>query len=232
MNEFPAGFGEQLGKELVYLLATKAHPSLSGNEWEEIFARCIGAEWQSSNVGLDDVALGNCAWGAKTISVQKADPAKKKRVRLIAGRNSPVYSFGETSISSETDPQELGTEVLAIWNARVQSVKASFPYVRTVVLLRKSNLREVAVFEFETTEYDPDQFTWQWNERENLEGYDKKTGEHRFTWQPHGSQFTIIEPVPEHLLIVKITQEPPKIKPQDLLQQIGFSEDWITVVQK
>jgi len=33
---------------------------------------------------------------------------------------------------------------------------------------------------------------------DNLEGYDRSGDAHVFTWQPHGSQFTIIENVPEH----------------------------------
>ena len=28
---------------------------------------CVGAEWKPSNVGLDDVVLDNCCWGAKTV---------------------------------------------------------------------------------------------------------------------------------------------------------------------
>ena len=68
LNQFPADFGQKLGKEIVYLLATKSTPSLEGSEWEQIFASCIGAEWKPSNVGLDDVILGVCAWGAKTMT--------------------------------------------------------------------------------------------------------------------------------------------------------------------
>ena len=44
LNQFPADFGRKLGKEIVYLLATKPIPSLEGSEWEHIFASCIGPE--------------------------------------------------------------------------------------------------------------------------------------------------------------------------------------------
>ena len=33
-------------------------------------------------------------------------------------------------------------------------------------------------------------------------------GEHCFTWQPHGSQFTIIEDVPDKGLVIRIKQPP------------------------
>lgn len=82
LNEFPKEFPYTLGRELVYLLASKGKAILEGPEWEAIFAICIGAEWKPSNVGLDDVILGNTAWGAKT--VKATNPSKQKKVRLIS----------------------------------------------------------------------------------------------------------------------------------------------------
>ena len=67
LNNFPTKFVDTLVKNIVYLLATKSSMSLEGNEWEQIFAECIGADWKPSNVGLDDVILENCCWGAKTV---------------------------------------------------------------------------------------------------------------------------------------------------------------------
>ena len=60
LNKFPSKFIDTLAKEIVYMQATKSSMSLEGNEWEQIFAECIGAEWKPSNVGLDDVVLDNC----------------------------------------------------------------------------------------------------------------------------------------------------------------------------
>ena len=42
LNKFPKGFALLLGKEIVYLLATRSEPRLEGSDWEEIFSRCIG----------------------------------------------------------------------------------------------------------------------------------------------------------------------------------------------
>ena len=39
LNRFPPDFPFSLGKQIVYLLATKGKPSLQGSEWEEIFAQ-------------------------------------------------------------------------------------------------------------------------------------------------------------------------------------------------
>lgn len=90
LNSFGADFPYKLGREIIYLLASKGRSVLEGAEWEEIFAACIDAEWKPSNVGLDDVVLGNTAWGAKTVKAKH--PSKQKKVRLISGRNSIVYS--------------------------------------------------------------------------------------------------------------------------------------------
>jgi hypothetical protein len=228
LNEFPKEFPFMLGKELIYLLASKGKPELEGSEWERIFANCIGAEWKPSNVGLDDVVMGNTAWGAKTVKASK--PSEQKKVRLISGRNSPVYSFGE-KIDTNDDPNLIGKLVLEIWNERVSSIREKFKHVRTVVLIKSNDLSEVTVFEFETTRYDEDLFEWKWNENNNLIGIDKKTEEHKFTWQPHGSQFTIIEEVPAKCLVIRIKQPEPLNKEQ-ILTTLGFQMSWITVIQK
>jgi len=228
LNDFPKDFGYSLAREIVYLLATKGKPVLEGQEWEEIFATCIGAEWRPSNVGLDDVVMGNCAWGAKTVKAHK--PSDQKAVRLISGRNSPVYSYGVTKIS-EVDPEHLGNQILEIWNDRVTGVRKYYKHLRTIVMIKSSDLSEVAVFEFETIRYDQELYLWKWNKNGNLEGFEKFTNLHRFTWQPHGSQFTIIEDVPDDCMVVKI-KLPSTLNKNQILEQIGFDKSWVTVTKK
>lgn len=226
LNEFPKDFPFLLGKELIYLLASKGKAELEGSEWESIFADCIGAEWKPSNVGLDDVVMGNTAWGAKT--VKATNPATHKKVRLISGRNSPIYSFGER-IDTDADPNLIGKLVLEIWNERVSAIREKFKHARTIVLIKSNDLSEVVVFEFETIRYDEGLFIWEWNKNHNLVGKDKKTGEHRFTWQPHGSQFTIVEEVPSKKLIIKV-KKPSILDKEQVLKTLGFDQSWITVI--
>jgi len=228
LNSFQSDFPFLVGKEIIYLLATKGKPELEGSEWENIFANCIGADWKPSNVGLDDVVLGNTAWGAKT--VKATNPANQKKVRLISGRNSPVYSFGG-KIDTKLDPNKIGSQILDIWNARVSAVREKFKNLRTVVLIKSNDLSEVVVFEFETIRYDNELFSWEWNKNKNLQGFNIKNKDHCFTWQPHGSQFTIIEDVPSKRLIIKVKQ-PPILNKENVLKTIGFDKSWITVTQK
>jgi hypothetical protein len=227
LHDFPKDFPLTLGKEIIYLLATKNRASLEGSEWEATFANCIGAEWKPSNVGLDDVVLGNTAWGAKT--VKASNPARCKQVRLISGRNSIVYSFGER-IDASVDPNLPGAQVLQIWNARVTSIREKYQNLRTVALIKSNDLTTVKVFEFDTIRYDPELFYWEWNKSNNLEGFDKDNKQHRFTWQPLGSQFTIKEDVPENSIVIKV-KTPPPIEKDKLFDSIGFDPSWITILK-
>lgn len=230
LNQFNSEFPYILGQEIVYLLASKGRADLQGNEWEQIFALCIGAEWKPSNVGLDDVVMGNTAWGAKTVKSGVKDFTDLKKVRLISGRNSPVFSFGST-IDTSIEPNLVGEQVLEIWNERVSAIREKFKHLRTVVLVKSNDLSQVAVFEFDTIRYDAELFNFIWNKNGNLEGFIKGTKDKQFVWQPHGSQFTIIEKVPEETLILKIKQ-PEVLDKEKILTAIGFDKSWVIIKRK
>ena len=171
--------------------------------------------------------LEQTAWGAKT--VKNIKPSAVAKVRLISGRNSPVYSFGDKEISN-CELNDLGEKILAIWNERVAGVRRLYKHVRTVVLIKSNDLLELAAFEFDTVIYPAEQYWWQWNERNNLEGYTKQDDRHIFTWQPHGSQFTIIEDVPKERFAIKI-KEPPHLDRDAVLRSIQFDDSWIQILR-
>jgi len=228
LNKFPADFPLRLGKEIVFHLATRRTPRLEGSDWEEIFAKIIDADWRPSNVGLDDVVLQQTAWGAKTVKNPK--PSEVRNVRLISGRNSPTFSFGDTKVI-DRDASELGEKILRIWNERVTGVKQKFKNLRTVVLIKGDGLREVSVFELDTVRYLHEDYWWQWNGRRNLEGYSVSSDKHVFTWQPSGSQFTIKEDVPDERLVIRVKQ-PPMVNSAKVLEEIGFDDSWVEVISK
>jgi hypothetical protein len=89
LNQFPPDFLQKLGQEMVFFLMTRRTPRLEGNDWEEIFARLVCAQWKPSNVGLDDIVFEQCAWGAKTVKARK--PSEARKVRLISGRNPRIF---------------------------------------------------------------------------------------------------------------------------------------------
>jgi hypothetical protein len=180
-------------------------------------------------VGLDDIVLGHTAWGAKTVKNRK--PSTAFKVRLISGRNNPGYSFGSKAArAAKHDPEKVGKQILSIWNARIYELGRKFKHLRTIVLIKSNDLREVAVFEFETVRYQIPKYQWQWNENGNLEGYTKGGREHRFTWQPHGSQFTIIEDVPKSRLAIRVSM-PPQIDHGKVLKELKFDKTWVTILE-
>jgi len=225
-NQFPKNFHLGLGREIVYLLATRITPRLEGSDWEEIFSRLIGGRWKPSNVGLDDVLLEQTAWSAKT--VKASNPASIQKVRLISGRNSPAYSYDKNNIRDEK-PEIIADMVLSIWNERVSAVRQKYENLRTVVLIKSDDLLELSAFEFETVRYDPELYKWKWNKNNNLEGWEKQNDQHSFTWQPHGSQFTIIKPIPKNRLSIRIKQPPP-LNRDKVLDTLEFDESWIEII--
>lgn len=227
LGQFPTDFALNLGKELVYLLATRDPPTLEGSDWEQIFAKCVGAAWTPSNVGLDDVQLHQMAWSAKTVKIK--NPFSVKRVRLISGRNSPDYSYEVENVHTE-DPAKLGEMILGIWNARITDVRKKFATTRTVVLIKGEDLSTVSVFEEEALKFLPEEYEWDWNQKGNLEGYVKGTNDKKFTWQPHGSQFTITTNVPENRLKIRI-RRPPILDRDEVLAQLKFDPSWIEIVR-
>ncbi|MEP0712182.1 hypothetical protein [Algoriphagus sp.] len=99
------------------------------------------------------------------------------------------------------------------------------------MLVKSEDLSQVAVFEFDTIRYDQELFEFHWNKRGNLEGFIKETEFKKFVWQPHGSQFTIIEEVPKSSLIIKLRQ-PEKLNRDKILEAIGFDKSWVTVEKR
>ena len=196
---------------------------MSGDDWGDIFAAAVNGTHLNSPLGIADVALGNTAWSAKTVKAN--NPIGTTRVRLISGRNAPVYSFHNDD--SFADIQETGKQVLEIWNDRVEKATEQYPHLRTVVLIRDMENFRFKVFETQTAQFDPADYTWNLNARKNLEGRTVQGGIHTFTWQPHGAQFTIIRPVSGSARSFEV-RKPGTLNPQQVLSSLGYSQNWVT----
>lgn len=227
LNKFPADFSFNVGEQLIYILATRGETDIEGKEWEQIFANAIGAEWKPSNVGLDDIVMGNTAWGAKSVKHKK--PSTHKSVRLISGRNDLQYSYDYIAKPGE-DADAVGEMVLNIYNERVAKIRETHKHLRVIILIRSYDLTESVIFESDAIMYQPEKYYWKWNSKNNLEGYSKKDNKHKFTWQSGGTQFTIIEEVPAKHLVIKL-KKPPLIKKDFVLDMVGFDKSWISVTK-
>ena len=225
INEIPETIVRHIGKEFIYMLCI-GRKDLTGDDWGNVFARAVGGTHLQSPVGIADVVFDKMAWSMKT--VKSSNPQRiDAPIRLISGRCSPDYSYGITD--PHEDIQKTGRAVLNIWNERVNIAYDYYNPVRTSILVRSYDMLSFSLFEEENHRYVVNRYRWEENKNGNLIGMDIETGMPRFTWQPHGSQFTIHTQIPKTALKFRIKQ-PPTLDIDATLAQINFSDDWIELL--
>ena len=215
----------KIGSYFVYLLYI-GRKDITGTDWGDAFSDAIGGKHLDSPVGIADVVFEKTAWSMKT--VKNSTPFNCKNIRLISGRCSPDYSYGITD--PHDDIQKTGRAVLGIWNERVNIAQDNYSTVRTSVLVRSNDLLSYCLFEEENHRYRTNDYYWEVNANGNLIGKSLETNEVCFTWQPHGSQFTIHTKVPENGVRFEI-QQPPLLTKENILDTIHFDKSWVRIIQ-
>ena len=89
-------------------------------------------------------------------------------------------------------------------------------------MVKCPNLNRIVIFEKETELYQSADFRWEWNSRKNLNGFagNKKI----FTWQPHGSQFTLNDiAIPQNASVIDIGSSK-KLSKDDILTLAEWSD--------
>lgn len=215
----------KIGSYFVYLLYI-GRKDITGTDWGDAFSDAIGGKHLDSPVGIADVVFKKMAWSMKT--VKNSTPFNCKNIRLISGRCSPDYSYGITD--PHDDIQKTGRAVLGIWNERVNIAQDNYSTVRTSVLVRSNDLLSYCLFEEENHRYRTNDYYWEVNANGNLIGKSLETNEVCFTWQPHGSQFTIHTKVPENAVRFEI-QQPPLLTKENILDTIHFDKSWVRIIQ-
>ena len=224
INIFPKEIIKKIGGYLIYLIYI-GRKDISGNDWGDAFADAISGIHLDSPIGIADVVLDKNCWSMKTVKTK--DPFSCKSVRLISGRCSPDYSYGITD--PHKDVQKTGEAVLNIWNERINIAADHYSRLRTGILVRSNDLLSYSLFEEETHRYRTTDYHWEVNSNGNLIGLDRAE-KICFTWQPHGSQFTIHTEVPEEAVKFRIKQ-PPTLQKDDVLKGINFDESWIQIFE-
>ena len=215
----------EIGKWITYYFAI-GKSDINGEDWGDIFAKAISGEHLGKPLGLADVVCEGMAWSVK--SVKHTTPHTSNNIRVISGRCSPDYSYGIND--AHEDVQQTGTAVLSIWNERINIAKEKFEPLRTSVLVRNFNTLEFTLFEHEAVRYVTSDFEWRVNKNGNIQGYNIGTGSHCFTWQPHGSQFTILLNIPPYASKFKV-KRPPIFDFEQTMKQIGFDPSWVTIIK-
>lgn len=224
INEIPDDIIVKIAGYFAYLLYV-GRKDIKGDDWGDAFARAIGGIHLDSPVGIADVVLGKMAWSMKT--VKNVNPLSVRRVRLISGRCSPDYSYGIQD--PHKDIEQTGRAVLGIWNERVNLALDNYNPVRTLVLVRSEDCLSFCMYEKETHRYASSDYVWEVNKNGNLIGKSIISGKTVFTWQPHGSQFTIHEDIPSNAIKFRI-KCPPVILPEDILKTIDFDSSWVEII--
>ncbi len=223
LGEFTESMIYEMSRWLVYNFAI-GKSNISGEDWGDIFAKSIDGNHLSRPLGLADVVLEGQAWSVK--SIQHKNPHSCKIIRVICGRNSPDYSYGIKN--THKDPQKTGRAVLGIWNERVNIALDKFDSLRTAILIRNINSLEFTLFETDAHKFVSNEYEWRENKRGNLEGHNRSSNFHRFTWQPHGSQFTIKYQVPVSAVRFQI-KRPPVFELKETMSRIGFDKSWVAI---
>ena len=223
LNLFPENIIKKIGSYFVYLIYI-GRKDISGEDWGDAFADSVGGIHLDSPVGIADVVLGKNCWSMKTVKAK--EPFSSTNIRLISGRCSPDYSYGITD--PHKDIQKTGEAVLNIWNERINMANDHYSHVRTIILIRSYDLLSYRLFEEKTIRYRTTDYHWKVNNNGNLIGLDAYERV-CFTWQPHGSQFTIHTEVPKDAIKFCV-RKPPKLQKEDVYKAIDFNENWITIL--
>ena len=202
------------------------YKDISGDDWGNVFAEAIGGNHLQSPIGIADVTYNKMAWSMKTVK-NKNPHRTTATLRLISGRCSPDYSYGIND--PHKDVEATGRSVLNIWNERVNIAQDYYNPLRTLVLVRSEDLLTYTLFEEENHRYVASAYRWEENKKGNLLGIDIETGKTIFTWQPHGSQFTIHTKIPRNAIKFRIKQ-PPQLDIDQTLKQIRFDDNWVEIL--
>lgn len=218
-----------IGREVVHWRAV-GNSDITGDGFGDMFAEAVGGEHLAKPLGLGDVVSDGTAWSLKTM--KKQNVRKVTVLRFISGRNSPDFSQGVAD--PRKDPEATGRAVLDIWNSRLNASLDQFNELRLACLIRDYQLRDFCLFEQPLTLFPVRDFTWRFEARmkgmnENLQGYERATGDHRFTWQPHGGQFTVKRLIPGSARHFRIVKAVPLHAKESVLQWIGYRDSWIEI---
>lgn len=222
LNQVPRSIVEGFCRRFVYCLATDRN-EISGEDWSRIFAEAIQGSKLDSPLGIADVTWEDCCWSQKTIKHKK--PHELATVRLIVARASPTYSFDIDD--PKADVQGTGNAVLSIYNQRIDEARSKYRDTRLGVLIRNMSTLEYCYFERALVPYSVNDYVWRLNDRQNLEASDGDV--HQFTWQPHGSQLTLLETVPRSAIRFRLNQKPEVVSLSALLTDVSYSPEWVDV---
>ena len=174
----------------------------TGKLWERIWASSVNGEVINGRE-LIDVKMGNRGWSNKS-----KIHGGYGFFSCVCGRitQSDLGSVGKVNrrlVNIGNDPNDIGKEILDIYNGRIHSAFDEFPDSKMAFMLREKGNRSFVVFEGEIEKYEVDSYVWKWEKNTSLHGYGKSS-QKKFSWTPSGGQFSIYFEVPPLTKIVSL----------------------------
>lgn len=114
---------------------------------------------------------------------------------------------------------------------RINIAQDNYNPVRASILIRSNDLLSYYLFEEDNHRYRTSDYVWEVNSNRNLIAKEIETGRVYFTWQPHGSQFTIHTIAPDNCVKVQNKKQPPLLTRNAILDSLNFDESWIEIIK-
>lgn len=132
-------------------------------------------------------------WSVKSLQWPFYDNCQFELVIQRADVFKKAAQFGFSSLSKESDPNQIGAALLAHWRQKVEqdAIDQGVDSKRIMVLLKSVDRRQFAVYEDDIQLYVPEELTWQWTNREKngLQGIRISDRMCVYRWYPSQKQF-------------------------------------------
>ncbi len=137
---------------------------------------------------------------------------------VVVGQDTRRRLFGQDGEGEA--PRNAGARAAGFWAQLAR-------HLRPAPRPRRNRARRFRLFESPAAIFPVDDCAWKFNERGSPGGFDKATGDRAFTRQPHGSQFTVVRPVPGSARAFSVDRTAPLVEQRHVLRPALDDPGWI-----
>ena len=211
----------RLGRQVALRLALRLGHTIGG-DCATIWANAVGGESRTEPRGIATVECNGTAWSIHT--VESSDPFTQSQVHVPSGHIS-LYSMG--MYNADADATDIARGVLANWNQRINAAAGRYTDLRSATLISNLESQKFVVCEERAKRIDWRDYDWMFGLHYGLVGHDKTSGRQCFTWSPESNEFVVVRQIPASARRFRIEPDVPHVSQHLVLDQIGFSPDWI-----
>ena len=132
-------------------------------------------------------------WSVKSININKKTIEDCNKIEVVIMR-ADVYKkaeqLGFSALDKNSDPQDIGTAVLKLWNNKINedSIKQNVQDRRVFVLIKNNQNKKYLLYQPALKSYSPCEIEWRWTDdnKDGLQGMVKSTKQLVYRWYPGG----------------------------------------------